>query len=160
MNNFLNFIIDRSRTTLSLLVLILIIGIYAYRHIPVEVTPNLATPYISVTVILEGVSPEDGVRLLIKPCEVELRSIDGVKEITGRSLENMVNVVVEFENNVNIDAAMADVRAAVDRARGDFPTDAKEPIIKEISSEEFPAIVLSLVGKNVQERVLYNNAQS
>jgi multidrug efflux pump len=160
MNNFLNFIIDRSRTTLSLLVLILIIGIYAYRHIPVEVTPNLATPYISVTVILEGVSPEVGVRLLIKPCEVELRSIDGVKEITGRSLENMVNVVVEFENNVNIDAAMADVRAAVDRARGDFPTDAKEPIIKEISSEEFPAIVLSLVGKNVQERVLYNNAQS
>ncbi|HNE27468.1 MAG TPA: efflux RND transporter permease subunit, partial [Pseudomonadales bacterium] len=55
---------------------------------------------------------------------------------------------------------MADVRAAVDRARGEFPTDAKEPIVKEITSDEFPAIVLSLVGKNAQERVLYNNAQS
>ena len=160
MNRFLNFIIDRSRTTLSFLALMLIVGIYSYRHLPVEVTPNIATPYISVTVVLEGVSPQDGVRLLIKPMEVELRSIDGVKEITARAMENMVNVVIEFNNDINTDAAMADVRAAVDRARGEFPDDAKEPIVKEITSDEFPAIVLSLVGKNAQERVLYNNAQS
>ncbi|HQQ73916.1 MAG TPA: efflux RND transporter permease subunit [Pseudomonadales bacterium] len=160
MNQFLNFIIDRSRTTFSLLVLVLIIGLYAYKHIPVEVTPNIATPYISVTVVLEGVSPQDGVRLLVKPSEVELRSIDGIKEITARAMENMVNIVIEFDNDVNIDSAVADVRAAIDRARGEFPDEAKEPIIKEISSEEFPAIVLSLVGNNVQERVLYNNAQA
>jgi len=160
MNSFLNFIIDRSRTTLSFLVLMLIVGIYSYRHLPVEVTPNIATPYVSVTVVLEGVSPQDGVRLLIKPMEVELRSIDGVKEITARAMENMVNVVIEFNNDINTDAAMADVRAAVDRARGEFPDDAKEPIVKEITSDEFPAIVLSLVGKSAQERVLYNNAQS
>jgi multidrug efflux pump len=160
MNTFLNFIIDRSRTTISLLALVLIVGIYAYRHIPVETTPDIATPYISVTVVLEGVSPQDGVRLLIKPSEVELRSIDGVKEITARAMENMVNIVVEFNGDMDIDAAMADVRAAVDRARGEFPDDAKEPIIKEITSAEFPAIVLSLVGENVQERVLYNNTQA
>lgn len=160
MNSFLNFIIDRSRTTLSFLVLMLIIGIYSYRHLPVEVTPNIATPYVSTTVVLEGVSPQDGVRLLIKPMEVELRSIDGVKEITARAMENMVNVVVEFNNDINTDAAMADVRAAVDRARGEFPDDAKEPIVKEITSDEFPAIVLSLVGKNAQERVLFNNAEA
>lgn len=138
----------------------LIIGIYSYRHLPVEVTPNIATPYVSTTVVLEGVSPQDGVRLLIKPMEVELRSIDGVKEITARAMENMVNVVVEFNNDINTDAAMADVRAAVDRARGEFPDDAKEPIVKEITSDEFPAIVLSLVGKNAQERVLFNNAEA
>jgi multidrug efflux pump len=160
MTNFLNFIIDRSRTTLSFLVLMLIVGIYAYRHLPVETTPSIATPYVSITVVLEGISPQDGVRLLIKPTEVELRSIDGVKEITARAMENMVNVVVEFNNDINIDAAVADVRAAVDRARGEYPDDAKEPIIKEITSDQFPAIVLSLTGKNVQERVLYNNAQA
>src|SRR6478752_5356170 len=116
MNSFLNFIIDRSRTTLSLLVLVLIIGIYSYKHISVETTPDIATPYISVTVVLEGVSPQDGVRLLIKPSEVELRSIDGVKEITARAMENAVNIVVEFNSDVNIDTAMADVRAGIDRA--------------------------------------------
>lgn len=160
MNGFLNLIIDRSRTTLSLLFLLLIGGIYAYRHLPVETTPTIDTPYISIAIVLEGVSPQDGVRLLIKPCEVELRSIDGVKEITARGMENAVNIVVEFNNDTNIPKAMADVRAAVDRARGEFPQEAKEPIVREITSAEFPAIVMSLVGKNVQEREIYNNAQA
>ncbi len=160
MNRFLNLIIDRSRTTLSLLALLMIVGIYAYRHLPVETTPTIDTPYISIAIVLEGVSPQDGVRLLIKPCEVELRSIDGVKEITARGMENAVNIVVELNNDANIPKAMADIRAAVDRARGEFPQEAKEPIIREITSAEFPAIVMSLVGKNVQERDIYNHAQA
>ncbi len=159
MKRWLDLLIDRSRTTLSLLALVLITGIYAYRHMPVEATPTIATPYISITVVLEGVSPQDGVRLLIKPAEVELRGIDGVKEITAQALENMVNIVIEFNGDVSTAQALANVRAAIDRARGEFPQDAKEPIIKEISSDAFPAIVVSLVGKGVQERVLYNRAQ-
>lgn len=160
MNAFLNLIIDRSRTTLSLLVLLMIAGIYSYRHLPVETTPDITMPYISTVIVLEGVSPEDGVRLLIKPCEVELRSVDGIKEITARAMENMVNIVVELNSDADIDASMADVRAAIERARGEFPDDAKEPIVREISSAEFPAIVLSLVGQHEQERVLFNNAQA
>jgi multidrug efflux pump len=160
MERFLNLIIDRSRTTLSLLSLVLIVGLYAYRHIPVETTPNISTAYISIIVVLEGVSPEDGVRLLIKPIEVEVRGLDGVKEVTSRALENAVNVVIEFNGDINIDAALADVRAAMARARGEFPDAAKEPSIKEITSDQFPAIVLSLVGHDVPERVLYNHAQA
>jgi multidrug efflux pump len=107
MNAFLNLIIDRSRTTLSLLVLLMIAGIYSYRHLPVETTPDITMPYISTVIVLEGVSPEDGVRLLIKPCEVELRSVDGIKEITARAMENMVNIVVELNSDADIDASMA-----------------------------------------------------
>lgn len=159
MRAFLNLIITRARTTLSLLALVLIMGVYAYRNLPVEVTPNIATPFISVNVVLEGVSPQDAVRLLIKPAETQLRSVDGVKEITGRAMENIATIIIEFETKINIDTAMADVRAAIDRARGEFPDDAKEPLIKEISSEQFPTIVFNLIGENVSERVLYNNAQ-
>lgn len=159
MRAFLTLIINRARTTLSLLALVLICGIYAYRNLPVEVTPSVATPFISINIVLEGVSPQDAVRLLVKPAETELRSVEGVKEITGRAMENIATVIVEFDTDVNIDAAMADVRAAIDRARGEFPDDAKEPIIKEISSEQFPTIVFNLIGENVSERVLYNNAQ-
>lgn len=158
MNAFLNFIIDRSRTTLSLLLLIIIAGIYAYRNMPVEASPDIAIPYISTTIVLEGVSPQDGVRLLIKPAEIELRGVDGVKEITARALENYVNIVVEFEGDVDINDALAEVRAAVDRARDKFPDDAKEPIVKEIPMNQFPAFVVSLASNGAQERVLHNHA--
>jgi multidrug efflux pump len=160
MRKFLNLIIDRSRTTLSLLLLLLIAGIYSYRHMPVEASPDVSIPYVSVVVVVEGISPQDGVRLLIKPTEVELRSIDGVKQITARAMENVVNVVIEFEPNVKMETAMANVRAAVDRAKSLYPSEAKEPQISEIPMDEFPSIVVSLAGENVQERVLYNNAQA
>ena len=158
MRNFLNLIIDRSRTTLSLLALVIIAGIYSYRHMPVEASPDVSIPYVSVTVVLEGVSPQDGVRLLVKPTEVELRGIDGVKQISARAMENMVNVVVEFNSDVNMETAMANVRAAVSRARGEYPTEAKEPIIGEVPMDEFPAFVVSLSADKNQERILYNNA--
>lgn len=160
MQHFLEYIINRSRTTLSLLLLIIIGGLYAYRHMPVEASPDIAVPFISVTVVLEGVSPEDGVRLLIKPAETELRSIEGVKEITARALENYVNIVIEFDSDVDINNALAEARAAIDRARDKFPDDAKEPIVKEVAMNQFPAFVVSLVGKDVQERVLYKHAQA
>jgi len=160
MRNFLNFILDRSRMTLSCFFLILIAGIYAYKKMPVEASPDIAIPYISVVVVVDGISPQDGVRLLIKPMELELRSIDGAKEITARSLENYVNVVVEFEGDVDTNRALADVRAAVDRARDKFPDEAKEPIVGEVSMEQFPAFVVSLASKGAQERVLYKHAQA
>lgn len=160
MNSFLNFIIDRARTTLSLLLLIIIAGVYSYNHMPVEASPDVKIPYVSVTIVLDGVSPQDGVRLLIKPTEMELRGVDGVKQVNARALENYVNVVVEFEGDINIDAALAEVRAAVSRARDKYPDAAKEPIVKEVPQNEFPAFVVSLVGNGVQERVLYNHAQA
>ncbi len=157
--NFLQRIIHNSRTTLSLLVLVVIVGIYSYRHMPVESTPSINTSYISILVMLDGVSPQDGIRLLIKPSEVELRNISGVKEMTARALENYVNIVLEFEGDTNVDAALSDVRAAMTRARSEFPDSAKEPVIKELTSDQFPVIAIGLVAEGVKERVLYNHAQ-
>lgn len=160
MHNFLNYILERSRMTLSLLLLILIAGIYGYNKMPVEASPDIDIPYVSVLVVVEGISPQDGVRLLIKPAELELRSIEGVKEITSRALENYVNVVIEFEGDVDINRALADVRAAIDRARDKFPDEAKEPVISEVSMQRFPAFVVSLASNGAQERVLYKHAQA
>jgi multidrug efflux pump len=155
----LKHIIDHSRTTLSILFMLVIVGVYSYRNMPVESTPNVTLAYVSILITLDGVSPQDGVRLLIKPSEVELRNIDGVKEMTARALENYVNIVLEFDGNTNIEAALSDVRAAMTRARAEFPDSAREPLIRELTSDQFPVIAIGLVAEGVTERVLYNHAQ-
>jgi len=158
MKPFFNFIIDRNRMMLSLCALLMVSSFYAYKKIPLEASPDVAIPYVSVLVVLDGISPEDGVRLLIKPMEVELRGVDGVKEITARALENYVNVVAEFQTDVDINQGLINVRAAVDRARDKFPDDAKEPIIREISMNDFSTYVVSLLGSPGNERVMYKHA--
>jgi len=156
---FVEALLQRSRTTLSLLAILVFTGFYSYKNMPVEVTPNIATSYISILIVLDGVSPEDGVRLLIRPSENQLRNIDGVKEVTARALEGYVNLVLEFDSSVDPAVALNNVRAAMQRVRGDLPDDAKEPVVRELTSAEFPTVVVSLVGENVQERTLYSTAQ-
>ena len=71
--------IDRSRTILSLMAVIVCAGAVAYLSIPVESNPDVSVPIIVVTVPHEGISPEDAERLLARPLELELKTIVGVE---------------------------------------------------------------------------------
>ena len=70
-----------SRTVLAVLFFILIAGSIAYQDIPKESEPDIDIPIIYVTISHDGISPEDAERLLIRPMEQELKSIEGNKEL-------------------------------------------------------------------------------
>lgn len=158
--SFLTGLVERSRTTLSMLLIVVIAGIYSYRHIPVESTASVDLQYVSIIIMLDGVSPEDGVRLLIKPSEAELRNLSGLKEMMARGLEGYVNIVLQFDGDTDLDVALNDVRAAMMRAQAEFPDEAREPIIRELTSDQFPVIAVGLVSEGVSERVLYHHAHA
>ena len=115
-----------------------IFGFLAYSSMPRESNPDIQFPFLAVVVPYPGVSPEDAERLLVKPLEVELQSIEGVKEMNAVARQGMAVVNLEFEADFNKDKAIADVRAKVDMARGKFPPDAEEPIIQEQSASAEP----------------------
>ena len=75
--------INRSRTTLLILAMIVIAGVASDRAILVESEPHIEVPFFVVTIPHEGISPEDSERLLVMPMETEMRSIEGIKELTS-----------------------------------------------------------------------------
>jgi multidrug efflux pump len=156
--NYISVAIDRSRTTLNILGVILLAGLIAYNNIPLEANPDVSVPVVMITIPHEGISPEDAERLLAKPMEIELRSIDGVDEISSHSGEGAASLTVEFDYNFDSDQALADVREAVDKAKAKMPNTIEEPFIQEVSAAEFPVITISLGGDGVPERVLYDLA--
>ncbi len=149
--------ISRSRTTLLLLFMILLSGLLARCSIPVEGDPDISVPFFVITVVHEGISPEDAERLLVMPLEVELRQVEGIEEINAYASENAGTVMVQFDPDYDLDQALMDTREAVDRAKVEFPSTAEEPIIQEQSTSEFPIIQVNLVG-DVPERMLYTLA--
>ena len=155
--NALAAIISRSRTTLLLLFMILLAGSLARIAIPVEGDPEIDVPFFVITVVHEGISPEDAERLLIMPLEIELRQVDGIEEISSFASENAGTVMVEFGADFDLDQALLETREAVNRAKVEFPTDAEEPIVQEQSTSDFPILQINLVG-DVPERMLYNIA--
>ena len=154
--NFFRLIVNHTRATLSIMLLILVAGAMSRVSMPVEMTPNVTLPVVMVMVRHDGISPEDGARLLVRPIEKELKTLDGIDEIKATARESMVIVTAEFESSENIKNAVADVREAVDRAKAEFPLDTKEPIVNELSPSPEPTIIVTFSGENVTERELYS----
>ena len=146
MNAIIDAAIDRSRTVIATLVLILIAGVFAYNDIAKEADPDVNIPIIYVSMSHDGISPEDAERLLVRPVELELRSIEGVKEMRATAADGFASVVLEFEAGFDADTAMDDVREKVDIAKVELPEDTDDPTVEEVNVGLFPVLVLTLSG--------------
>ena len=153
MNAIIDAAVTHARTVLSIFLLLLISGTYAYVNIPKESSPDIDIPTIYVSMHLEGVSPDDAERLLIRPMEQELSTIEGVKEMKATSYQGGGNVVLEFNAGFDKDTALDDVRVAVDKVRPELPDEADEPSVQEVNFSLFPVLVVTLSG-DVPERTL------
>ncbi|CAK2982408.1 multidrug efflux pump [Vibrio crassostreae] len=159
MYSIIDAALSRARTMLSLLALILVAGVITYITIPKESSPDITISIIYVSVGHQGISPTDAERLLVRPIEQELRSIEGVKEMTATAAEGHASVVLEFNVGVDLTKAMADVRDAVDLAKPKLPEDSDEPTVNEVTlASEQPVLSVVLFG-TVPERTIVQIAR-
>ncbi|MDQ0316266.1 efflux RND transporter permease subunit [Amorphus orientalis] len=151
-------IIRHRRTVLTIMVVSIAAGIFAYLAIPKEANPDIDVPVFYVSITQQGVSPEDAERLLVRPMETDLRSLDGLKELTAIASEGHAGIILEFEADFDKDTALADVRDKVDQAKAELPDEADEPTINETNFSLVPTITVALSG-DVPERTLYRHAR-
>jgi multidrug efflux pump len=159
MTRIVDWAVNNTRVVLGLLVVVIIAGIAAFNAIPKESSPDVPIPVIMVEVDYPGISPEDSERLLVKPMETYLRSIQGLKDITARAYEGAAVIILEFDVNFDKEKALEDVRAQVETARAEIPSDAKQPIVQEFNTSLFPVITAALYG-DVPERTLLHLARN
>jgi multidrug efflux pump len=158
MNTIINAAVDHYRVVLLCLALIFIGGTVAYVTTPKEAQPDITIPTIYVSLVHDGISPEDSARLLVKPLETTIRTIEGIKTLRGIGREGGASVIIEFNAGIDPDLAILDVREQVDKARSELPTETKEPTITEINLSEFPIVNVVLYG-TAPDRVFYKIAR-
>lgn len=145
---FLTRIALENKTTVFLLTAVLLIfGFYSYRNLPKELFPEATFPYILVTTVYPGNPPIDIENLITRPIEKEVEGIKGVKKITSNSAQDASLVFVEFNFGIDVEAALQDVKDAVDRAKSELPNDLlTDPNVADIDFSEFPIINVNLFG--------------
>jgi multidrug efflux pump len=158
MNALIDAAFTRTRTVALAFFMIIVMGAVAYVSIPKESEPDIPIPTIYVSMTYEGISPEDSERLLIRPMEKELQSIEGIKEMRAVSSEGYGSVTLEFDAGFDADQALQDVREKVDIAKAELPPDTDEPRVHEVNVALFPVLTVGLSG-NVPERTLVNIAR-
>ena len=155
--NIIDFALSKARVFVGILVFIIVSGSATYITIPKESTPDVNIPIIYVSLSQTGISAEDSERLLVKPIEDEVKSVEGIKEVRSTAYSGGGNVLLEFDAGFNADQAMQDVREKVDRAKGDLPDEANEPTVSEVNISTFPILLISLVG-DLPDRALQDLA--
>lgn len=156
---YLKAAVSRARTTLSIFVVIILVGFASYRAIPVELNPDVTVPVIITTIIHPGISPEDAERLLVRPTEIELKDVEGITQTRAFANESSATVITEFDVEMDPDIAMQDIRTAVDRAQARYPANTEEPIMQEVSAASMPVVQIAIGGEGVSERVRLQIAQ-
>ncbi|MGN7611050.1 efflux RND transporter permease subunit [Magnetococcales bacterium HHB-1] len=151
--------ISHRRTTLLILIFLLISGAVAYQEIPKESDPDVAIPIIYVSMSHDGISPEDAERMLVQPMETELKSIEGVKEMRSEAGEGHASVTLEFDAGFDSKQALDDVREKVDRAKAELPSETDTPEVHEINVALFPVLSIGLAGP-IPERTLVKLAKA
>ena len=158
MTRIVEWAVNNTRVVIALIVVVIIAGVIAFIEIPKEAQPDIPIPVLIVQVTYPGISPEDSERLLVKPLETGLRTVEGIKTMTARAYSGVAVIILEFDVNFNKQKALEDVRAQVDETRSLLPQAADPPSVTELNIALQPVISVALSG-SVPDRTLLKLAR-
>ncbi len=124
--------------------LIVIVGLLAFRALPVREYPDVDPPVVSVTTVYPGASAEVVELRVTEPLEEQISTIDGIRVLKSVSREQVSEITVEFELIRDMDEAANDVRDRVGRARGRLPTEVQEPSVSKTEADSRPFLWISI----------------
>jgi HAE1 family hydrophobic/amphiphilic exporter-1 len=113
-----------------MMMLLVILGIFSYRRLAIDMYPDVEIPVLSIVTKFPGASPETVEREVTKRIEEVVNRISGTKHVISISRESLSQVVVEFQLEVKINEASQEARAKINTIRGDLPQEIEEPIIR------------------------------
>ena len=139
--------VEKPITTLMIFVAILVLGVFSYMQLPVDLMPKMDPPYITVMATYPGANATDIEENVTKILEDRLNSVDDLKELTSKSYENLAVVTLEFEWEANLDEASNDVRDAVDQCISLLPEDIDRPTIMRFNTSMMPILIYAVTAE-------------
>ncbi|HEX6948877.1 MAG TPA: multidrug efflux RND transporter permease subunit [Nitrospira sp.] len=153
--------IQRPVATTLLTIGVTLVGVVAFRFLPVAALPQVEFPTISVSAGLPGGSPETMATSVAAPLEHQFARIAGVTEMTSSSSLGQATITLQFELSRDIDGAARDVQAAIMAATGDLPANLPiKPTYRKINPADAPILILSLTSDIVSRGRMYDVASS
>ena len=140
---------------------ILAFGIVSYRLLPVSDLPNIDFPTIAVTASLPGASPETMASAVATPLEKEFSTIAGLDSMDSTNAQGISRVTLQFSLDRNIDAAAADVQAAITRALKQLPPQmTTPPAFQKVNPADAPIFYLALTSTTLPMSTVDEYAQT
>ncbi|MBO6520386.1 MAG: efflux RND transporter permease subunit [Rhodospirillales bacterium] len=149
MNGLIRLSIERPIAVLAAVLMVIMFGIVALTAIPIQLTPDVRKPIISLETIWPGAAPAEVEREITNEQEEVLKGIEGLEEISSESQDGRSRITMEFAVGSDMDRALLLTANRLDRV-SDYPDEADQPSIRTASSEDNPIawFVLTRTGDN------------
>jgi len=140
----------RPVATSLLMVAILLVGILAYRYLPLSALPEVDYPTIQITTLYPGASPEVMTQMVTAPLEKQLGQMPGLNQMSSTSSAGASVLTLQFSLDLSLDVAEQEVQAAINAAGTFLPSDLPQPpIYSKVNPADTPILTLALTSKTL-----------
>jgi len=152
-NPIVRFAVER-RVTMAMAVLgVLVLGWLSLQRLPLEFLPTFSASFISVDAPYPSSSPSETERLIVRPLEDSLSTINGIDSLSAMSSSSSGSVSLRFVDGTDMDLAAVDVRDRVDRVRNRLPDDLERVEIRRFQSSNRPVLHLHVTAPWPREQL-------
>ncbi|MDM9620022.1 acriflavine resistance protein B [Rhizobium sp. AC44/96] len=156
-----NFCIRRPVATTLLAIGVVLAGLAGYQLVPVAALPQVDFPTINVSAALTGASPKTMATSVATPLIKQFQTIPGISEISATNSLGNTSIVLQFDLNRNIDAAAADVQAAISHATRQLPDNmTTPPSYRKTNPADAPVMLLAIQSNTMPRSKLDDIAEN
>lgn len=145
--NLTRFSIQRPIGIAMIFMLITVLGLFSYARIPVELLPDVDSPFISCIVEYPGASTESVEQQITKPIEDVISTVSYVKQLRSVCMPGRSEVFIELSPEANADMVTIEATKKLNRIRSSLPADIDEPVVLKRSSDEYPIMEIAISSK-------------
>lgn len=142
--NLTKLAIKRPAMMSMIIMVFVVLGLYTYDRMKVELYPDVNFPVVYVVTSYPGAGAEEIETQITKPIEDQLASLSQLKSITSKASEGFTYTSLEFEMSADSNQAAMDVQKKIDMVKGMLPEDAGDPIVYKFNMNDQPVLILAL----------------
>ena len=152
--NLVRLAITRPVAVLSIVLMVVLMGWVALTAIPIQLTPDVRKPFITITTLWRGAAPAEMEKDIVNRQEDALKGLEGLEEMTSRSQRGRGQIGLTFNINQNMDRALLLVSNRFNTIRN-MPPDATEPRIRTRDSDDSPIAYFTVTALPSNKRNIF-----
>lgn len=157
--NIGKFAIKNKYLILTILLAIVIVGVYSKNTLQVQLSPDTTPPMATVMTRYFGASSQDVSKDIIEPMEEELGKLEGIVDISSIAQDNIAILQLKFNYGINIDEAAIDIQNSISRIKDKLPNRIDEPRVLKFSTSDKPIMTISLSSSSLSMEKLRQIAE-
>jgi len=145
--------IKRPVFTVMVIMALLVFGVIAYNRIGIDFFPKVEMPVATIMTIYPGADPETVEKEVSEKIEDAVSTIAGIDTLRSISVENVSQVILQFDLDVDVDTAVQDVRDKISRIVTELPSEIEAPKVEKLDFDAIPVMTLAVGGPDSIDKV-------